>query len=99
MKQGYVILIVIALLFIGMYAFATFSVYMVKWKQKKERKDEMRIEAMRLEEKARKQEERDMKWKKMEERRAEMKKDLVRLEEIKQEWIKKGKIKPEKNKA
>jgi hypothetical protein len=35
----------------------------------------------------------------MEERRAEMKEDLARLEEIKKEWIKKGKFKPEKNKA
>ena len=99
MEQGYVILIVIALLFISMWAFANFSVFMEKRKRKMAKKEEIRKEALRLEEQARKQEERNVKWKKMDERRKEMKEDLKRLEETKQEWIKKGKFKPEKNKV
>jgi len=99
MEQGYVILIVIALLFISMWAFANFSVFMEKRKRKMAKKEEIRKEALRLEEQARKQEERNVKSKKMDERRKEMKEDLKRLEETKQEWIKKGKFKPEKNKV
>lgn len=96
MKEGYIILIVIALLFIGMYAFAYFSVYFEKLKRRRERKAELLKDELRKQEKARKQEIRDEYSKQREARREEMKQQLKRLNEIKQEWIKKGKIKPEK---
>jgi len=90
MKQGYVILIVIALMFIGIYVFAHYSVYLGRLKRKKVKIEEEHQEELRLEELARKQEARDAKWRKMDERRELMKQDLVRIEEIKQEWVAKG---------
>ena len=91
MKEGYIILIVIALLFLSMYAFANFSVYMEKSKRRKAKKEELKKEALRLEELARKQELRDEKWRNMEERRQEMKEQMKRINEIKQEWENRGK--------
>jgi flagellar biosynthesis/type III secretory pathway M-ring protein FliF/YscJ len=95
MKEGFVILIIIALLFAGMYVFAMFSVFLEKLKRKRERKEELRQEELRLEEKSRKQEIRDEKAKQIHARREEMKAQLRRLEEIKQDLIRKGKIQPD----
>ncbi len=95
MKEGYVILIVIALLFIGMYIAAMFSIYLEKLKRRRVEKTEMRLENLRLEEKARKQEIRDERTRQTQARREEMKQQMLRLEEIKQELIRRGKIKSE----
>jgi len=90
MKQGYVILIVIALMFIGIYAFTMFTFYLSKLKRKKYQKEEEHQQGLRLDELTRKQETRDAKWRKMDERREEIRQGLLRIEEIKQEWVAKG---------
>jgi hypothetical protein len=41
MEQGYVILIIIALMFLGMYLFSNYSVYLEKLKYKKLKQEEL----------------------------------------------------------
>jgi len=90
MEHGYIILIIIALMFLCIYLFSNYSVYLEKLKYKKIIQKEIHQEELRVEELARKQEIRDAKWQKMDERREEMKQQMVRINEIKQEWVNKG---------
>lgn len=92
MKQGFVVLLIIALLFIGMYLYAYYSVYLEKLKFKKAQKLEQLRESLRLADRLRKQEIRDEKARQMKARRAERQEQFLRLKEIRQELLNKGKI-------
>lgn len=96
MEQGIVVLVIIALLFTGMYVYAYSSVYFEKLKLKKAYKQELELASLRLEEKARKQEIRNEKILEMDARREERQQQFSRLTELRQELIRKGKIETEK---
>ena len=96
MKDGFLILMIIVLLFTGMYVAVMFSVFREKLRYEKEQKVEIGLEQIRLEEKARKQEIRDEKTRQINVRREEMRVQLLRLEEINQEIIRRKKIKQER---
>lgn len=93
MENGYVILGIIALLFLSMYGYAYASVALEKIQEKKAKKLELKKEALRLEEKALKQKIRDEKTSQLLKRSEEIKLELQKLEEKKKEReVKKLKI-------
>ena len=96
MKEGIISLIVITLLFVVMYVYASSSVYMDKLKLKKAQNNKARIELDRLEEQARLQEIREEKAMQIKTRREEMQEQFSRLNIIRQELISKGKLETEK---
>ena len=96
MKEGFLILIRISRLCAVMYFAAWFSVFLEKLRYEREQKAEMRLELIRLEEKTGKQEIRDENTRQINERREEMRLQLLRLKEIKQEIIRRRKIKQER---
>ena len=95
MKEGIISLIVIALLFIGMYVYAMSSEYLNKLKLKKVQNNKARMELDRLVEQARLQEIREEKAMQIKTRREEMQEQFSRLNKIRQELISKGKLEPE----
>ncbi|MFD1163447.1 MULTISPECIES: hypothetical protein [Hwangdonia] len=83
MENGFVILSIVALLFLSIYGYTYGSVALAKIKQKKAEKKELMNEEMRLEERKRKQAMRDEKLRKQNKRREEIKHELKLLEEMK----------------
>lgn len=83
MDNGYVILSIIALLFMSMYGFAYSSVMLEKYKEKRAMKESLKLEALKLEEKAKKQQLRNEKLNELTKRSNEIKEELNRLEKIK----------------
>lgn len=94
MKEGFVVLGVIALLFGSMYVYAMTAVYLNKLKLRREKKRQLELEAILFDEKIRKQEIREEKAKQIQLRREEMDQQYLRLNEIRRELIDKGKLKP-----
>jgi len=83
MENGFVILGIIALLFLSMYGYAYASVLMEKWNQRKEEKKRQKEEALRLERRLERQRIIDEKVNRTSARRAEIKKELELLEKMK----------------
>ncbi|WP_142783841.1 hypothetical protein [Changchengzhania lutea] len=83
MENGYVILGLIALLFLSMYGYAYASVAFEKLKQNRARKNELLEEEARRLESIRKQEERDEKVRKFNKRKEEIQHELLLLEKMK----------------
>lgn len=84
MENGYVILGIIALLFLSMYGFAYFSVLLEKIKAKKEIKRDIEREELRRQESIKKQAIIDEKVRRFNERKEEIHKELVLLEKMKE---------------
>lgn len=83
MDNGYVILSIVALIFLSMYGFAYASVTIEKIKQRKAKKVEKIEEELRLQEKAEKERLREEKLKEISKRSEEIKNELKRLEKVK----------------
>lgn len=83
MENGYVILGIIALLFLSMYGFAYFSVAREKMKQKREQKNAILKEENRRQESLKKRQIIDEKVKKFTERKKEIQFELQLLEKMK----------------
>ncbi|GAA3637984.1 hypothetical protein [Flavivirga jejuensis] len=84
MENGYVILGIIALLFLSMYGYSYMSVAMENMKHNKEKKKEEQKEALRRQERAKNQEARDEKFRKFNKRKEEIKHELMLLEKMKE---------------
>lgn len=84
MQNGYVILGIIALLFISMYGYAYFSVFMEKIRAKKNKELEAANEAIRLEKRKKNQELIDERVRKFNERKEEIHRELMLLEKMKE---------------
>lgn len=84
MQNGYIILGIIALLFISMYGFAYYSVFMEKIKAKKNKELDAEKEAMRLEQRKKNQELIDARVNKFNERKEEIHRELMLLEKMKE---------------
>jgi len=83
MENGYIILGIIALLFLSMYGYAYFSVAIVKIKQKREAKRLLVKEELRRQESLEKQKIIDAKVEKFNERKEEIQRELLLLEKMK----------------
>ncbi|MFD1614390.1 hypothetical protein [Gelatiniphilus marinus] len=83
MENGFVILAIIALLFLSIYGYTYGTIALEKIKEKKNEKQNMRLEEIRLEERQRRQAIRDEKLRKQNKRREEIKRELKLLEEKK----------------
>jgi len=93
MENGYVILGIIALLFLSMYGYAYASVTLEKMRDRKIEKIELKKEQLRLEEMALKQKARDEKMNQLNKRSEEIRLELEKLEKMKQQQeVKKLKI-------
>ncbi len=93
MENGYVILGIVALLFLCMYGYAYASVLLEKVQEKKALKIELKKEQLRLEEKAIKQKVRDEKMSQLNKRSEEIRLELEKLElKKKDQPVKKLKI-------
>lgn len=88
LMNGWIIILIIALFFAGMYAYAHASVYFEKKKIKDEIKQKQLAEQLFEEEKQRKQEVRKEKFQKIKRRSEEIKQELRRLEEMKKARLK-----------
>lgn len=84
MENGYVILGIIALLFLSMYGYAYFSVFMEKVKARKNKEVESEKEAVRLEQRKKNQELIDERVRKFNERKEEIHRELMLLEKMKE---------------
>lgn len=84
MENGYVILGIIALLFLSMYGYAYFSVFMEKIKARKNKEVESEKEAVRLEQRKKNQELIDERVRKFNERKEEIHRELMLLEKMKE---------------
>ncbi|GAA3610432.1 hypothetical protein Q4Q39_16540 [Flavivirga amylovorans] len=84
MENGYVILGIIALLFLSMYGYSYLSVAMEKMKLKKEKKKEAQKEELRRQQRVINQEARDEKFRKFNKRKEEIKHELMLLEKMKE---------------
>lgn len=85
MENGYVILGIVALMFLSMYGYAYSSVVLEKIQEKKAKRIEFEKEQLRLEEKAKKQKIREEKMDQLNKRSQEIKLELEKLEQTKQE--------------
>lgn len=83
MENGYVILGIIALLFLSMYGYAYLAVALEKMKQKREAKKSIEKEELRRIESLKKQELIDEKVRKFNERKEEIQRELILLEKMK----------------
>jgi Flp pilus assembly protein TadB len=83
MENGYVILGIIALLFLSMYGYAYFSVALEKIKAIREKKRNVHKMEQRHQESLKKQELIDEKVRKFNERKEEIQKELMLLEKMK----------------
>ncbi|CAH8293126.1 hypothetical protein EV196_103131 [Mariniflexile fucanivorans] len=84
MQNGYIILGIIALLFMSMYGYAYFSVFMEKVKARKNKEIDIEKEAIRLEQRKKNQELIDQRVRKFNERKEEIQKELMLLEKMKE---------------
>ena len=84
MENGYVILSIIALLFLSMYGYSYLSVSMEKMKLNKEKKREVQKDVLRHQERIKNQEARDEKFQKFNKRKEEIKHELMLLEKMKE---------------
>ncbi|WP_372753027.1 hypothetical protein [Mariniflexile sp.] len=84
MMNGYVILGIIALLFLSMYGFAYFSVFMEKLKANRNKEINAEKEALRLEQRKKNQELIDERVRKFNERKEEIRRELTLLEKMKE---------------
>lgn len=84
MENGYVILGIIALLFLSMYGYAYFAVAFEKMKQKRKTRFEIEKEELRREESLKKQEFINEKVRKFNERKEEIQNELLLLEKMKE---------------
>lgn len=82
MENGLLILGLILLLFVAMYGYAYGTVAWEKMQFKKQEEDIKRLEAIRQEERAQKQKERDEKLEKLRKRSEEIRMELNRLEKV-----------------
>ena len=93
MENGYIIIGIVALLFLSMYGYAYASVAFEKIQEKKALKIEQKKEQLRLEEMAKKQKARDEKMSQLNKRSEEIRLELEKLEQKKTEKeVKKLKI-------
>lgn len=84
MDNGYVILGIIALLFLSMYGYAYFSVALEKIKAIREKKRIIHKSELRHQESLKKQEVIDEKVRKFNDRKEEIQKELMLLEKMKE---------------
>ncbi|MDO7173911.1 hypothetical protein [Mariniflexile sp. AS56] len=84
MQNGYVILGIIALLFLSMYGYAYFSVVVEKIKGLKNRKSDIEKEELRLQERLRKQEVINERVRRFNARKEEIHRELILLEKMKE---------------
>lgn len=84
MQNGYVILGIIALLFLSMYGYAYFSVFMEKVKARKNKELTIEKEALRLEQRKKNQEIIDERVRKFNKRKEEIHRELLLLEKMKE---------------
>ncbi|MDO5970746.1 hypothetical protein Q4Q35_13090 [Flavivirga aquimarina] len=84
MENGYVILGIIALLFLSMYGYSYMSVAMEKFRIKREKKREILKDELRRQERIKKQEIRDEKFRKFNKRKEEIQHELMLLEKMKE---------------
>ncbi len=82
MENGLLILGLIVLLFVCMYGYAYGTVAWEKMKLKRQKEELIRLEAIRQEERAIKQKERDEKLEKLRKRSEEIRLELNRLEKV-----------------
>ncbi|WP_242157926.1 hypothetical protein [Aestuariivivens sediminis] len=83
MMNGWVILSIVALLFIGMYIYANIFVFLERIREKKRKKEELHNLELLEQEKERKNQIREEKFKKLRDRSEEIKQELKRLELMK----------------
>ncbi len=84
MEHGYLILSLVALLFISMYGYSYMSVSREMLKQKRKEKTELAKEERRRQERIKNQEIRDEKLREFNERKEEIQRELALLEKMKQ---------------
>lgn len=84
MDNGFIILGIIALLFLSMYGFAYSSVAIEKIKQKKEAKNDLVKEELRRQERIKNQEIRDEKLRQFNKRKEEIQHELQLLQKMKE---------------
>ena len=84
MENGYVILGIIALLFLSMYGYAYFFVVFEKIKERRNKKRDIEIEALRREESIKKQAIIDERVRKFNERKEQIQHELMLLEKMKE---------------
>ncbi|MEL0456940.1 hypothetical protein WJN01_11940 [Flavobacteriaceae bacterium SZ-1-7] len=84
MENGYIILGIIALLFLSMYGYSYLSVYMEKIRQNKEKKQEIKRQELRRQKRLEHQAMVDEKVKKFNKRKEEIQHELMLLEKMKE---------------
>ncbi|WP_308993488.1 hypothetical protein QLS71_011960 [Mariniflexile litorale] len=84
MQNNYVILGILALLFISMYGYAYFSVILEKMRERKNKQKNIEKEELRRLESKRKQELIDERVRKFNERKEEIHRELMLLEKMKE---------------
>ncbi|WP_242085426.1 hypothetical protein [Aestuariivivens sediminis] len=92
MMNGWVILSIVALLFIGMYIYANIFVFLERIREKKRKKEELHNLELLEQEKERKNQIREEKFKKIRDRSEEIKQELKRLELMKANRMKSQKV-------
>lgn len=85
MENGYLILALVALLFISIYGYSYMPIFLEKRKEKRLKMEEAALEEARQIEKLKKQELRDEKLNKSLKRSAEIRMELQRLEQMKRD--------------
>ena len=88
MMNGWVILSIVALLFLSMYIYANIFVFLERLREKKRRKAEQQHLELIAQEKERKRKIREEKYKKLRDRSEEIKQELKRLELLKSKRMK-----------
>lgn len=83
MDNGYIILGIIALLFLSMYGFAYFSVSIEKIRQKRAQKIQLERNEIKKQQRIKNQQIRDEKLRKFNQRKEEIQNELMLLEKIK----------------
>ncbi|MCH4551394.1 MULTISPECIES: hypothetical protein [Aestuariibaculum] len=87
MENGYVILGIIALLFLSMYGFSYYSVFKERAQQKKEQQLEAEAEAQRVIRRQKMQAEIDARVEKFNKRKEEIQHELELLKKIKEQQV------------
>ena len=88
MMNGWLILSIVALLFLSMYIYAYIFVYFERVQNKKRKKEELINDELKAQERQRKQELIDEKVNKIAERSKQIKQELRRLEQMKSSRLK-----------
>ncbi|WP_242119810.1 hypothetical protein [Aestuariivivens sediminicola] len=88
MMNGWVILSIVALLFLSMYIYANIFVFLQRIREKKKRKEELHKLELIKQEKEKKAQIREEKFQKIRDRSEEIKRELKRLELLKAEKMK-----------